>query len=205
MDARRLSPGLAGLLAAAAVAAASCASAPAAPGTPSPSPFPRATNALATRAVMPIRRAAAPGMDDVVAGDSIVRAALELLGVPYQYGGDDPSTGLDCSGLVRYVFDRYRYELPRTVEDQYLLGERVRRSDLQAGDLVFFTTTGPGATHVGIALGPSSPGEFVHAPATGGVVRIERYDGPYWRDRFVGVRRLLAAADAGLTRPAGPG
>lgn len=206
MHPRRTSPGFAALLAAAAVAAASCASAPAAPGTPSPSPFPGATSAPAARGVMPIRRAGAPATDDVVGGDAIVRAAVELLGVPYRYGGDDPSTGLDCSGLVRYVFDRYWFDLPRTVEDQYLIGERVRRSDLQAGDLIFFTTTGPGATHVGIALGPSSPGEFVHAPAAGGVVRIERYDGPYWRDRIVGVRRLLPAAGGGFSRrPSGPG
>jgi hypothetical protein len=65
------------------------------------------------------------------------------------------------------------------------------KKDLGAGDLIFFSTIARGASHVGIALGPDQPGLFVHAPGTGGAVRVERYDSSYWHDRIVGVRRLL--------------
>ena len=67
---------------------------------------------------------------------------------------------------------------------------RSRPTTMRAGDLLFFSTTAPGPTHVGIALGPLAPGEFVHAPGTGGAVRIERFDTAYWRARFVGAKRL---------------
>ena len=115
--------------------------------------------------------------------------ALGFQGVPYRLGGEDPSGGFDCSGLVRYVFEQYRVDLPRTVADQYQFGRRVQLDDVQAGDLLFFSTIGPGATHVGIALGSVGPGEFVHAPGDGGAVRVEHFDSPYWRSRLVGVRR----------------
>ncbi len=92
---------------------------------------------------------------------------------------------------MRYVFEHYQVDLPRTVAEQYQSGRRVPIDDVQAGDLLFFTTIGPGATHVGIALGPSGPGEFVHAPGDGGAVRVEHFDSPYWRSRLVGVRRLF--------------
>src|SRR6478735_4749433 len=95
----------------------------------------------------------------------------------------------DCSGLVRYVFEHYQVDRPRTVAEQYQSGRRVQIDDVQAGDLLFFSTIGPGATHVGIALGPSGPGEFIHAPGDGGAVRVEHFDSPYWRSRLVGVRR----------------
>jgi cell wall-associated NlpC family hydrolase len=77
--------------------------------------------------------------------------------------------------------------LPREVRDQYLIGEPVRRDNLAAGDLLFFTTTAPGASHVAIALGRE---EFVHAPSSTGVVRVERLDSRYWALRYLGARRL---------------
>lgn len=132
--------------------------------------------------------------DTVVSGHAVADAALALLGVDYRFGGEDPARGLDCSGLVRFVFDRYQVAVPRTVDEQFGAGENVPRSGwsrVEAGDLIFFTTTAPGATHVGIALGPDRPGEFVHAPGTGGVVRVDRFDAGYWQPRIVGVRRLL--------------
>jgi cell wall-associated NlpC family hydrolase len=123
--------------------------------------------------------------------DAIVQMALSFQGVAYRLGGEDPAGGFDCSGLVRYVFEQHRVDVPRTVAEQYQLGRRVQIQDAQAGDLVFFSTIGPGATHVGIALGSAGPGEFVHAPGDGGAVRVERFDSPYWRSRIVGVRRLF--------------
>jgi cell wall-associated NlpC family hydrolase len=150
-----------------------------------PMAFPGAPNASA----------ALPSFSEsLVDGHAVADAALQLLGVDYQFGGEDPARGLDCSGLVRYVFDRYQMVVPRTVEEQFGAGERLPRSAwsrAEAGDLIFFTTTAPGATHVGIALGPDRPGEFVHAPGTGGVVRVDRFDAGYWQPRIVGVRRLL--------------
>jgi cell wall-associated NlpC family hydrolase len=118
--------------------------------------------------------------------------------VPYRLGGDTPERGLDCSGLVAFVFAAHGLQLPRTVAEQYIAGRRVRSSDVRPGDLVFFSTTGPGATHVGIAT--SVPGEFVHAPGTGGVVRIDRMDAEYWRARIIGARRVIGASGAGAPK-----
>ncbi len=123
--------------------------------------------------------------------DALVQAALGYQGVRYRLGGEDPGSGFDCSGLVRYVFERFNVDVPRTVAEQFQQGRRISMANVQAGDLVFFTTTGPGATHVGIALGTAGPGEFVHAPADGGAVRVEHFDVPYWRSRIVGVKRMF--------------
>jgi len=115
--------------------------------------------------------------------------ALRYVGVPYRPGGESPDTGFDCSGFVRYVIGlATRLEMPRTVEDQFQVGMRIAGTEIRAGDLVFFSTVAPGASHVGIAI---DSGEFVHAPATNGSVRIENLDAIYWRDRFVGARRLF--------------
>jgi cell wall-associated NlpC family hydrolase len=116
----------------------------------------------------------------------IVETALSLTGVPYRNGGTDLS-GFDCSGLVAYVFSRNRFSVPRTVAEQYALGRRVGRTGLEAGDLVFFSTEGPAVSHVGIVVAPD---EFLHAPASNGVVRVERLSSPYWSSRFAGARRL---------------
>jgi cell wall-associated NlpC family hydrolase len=121
-----------------------------------------------------------------------VRTALDLQGTRYRLGGDEPSHGFDCSGLVRYVYAQQGLDVPRTVVEQFQSGTPVSASALQAGDLVFFSTTAPGATHVGIVIGPSAPGAFVHAPADGGAVRVERLDASYWRNRIVGARRFIA-------------
>lgn len=142
---------------------------------------------------MPIDPTSAPApLSPVLSpADSVVQMALGFQGVPYRLGGEVPASGFDCSGLVRYVFEQYHVDVPRTVAEQYQQGRHVAVADVQAGDLLFFTTIGPGATHVGIALGAAGPGEFVHAPGDGGVVRIEHFDSSYWRSRLVGVRRLF--------------
>src|SRR5690606_33515964 len=101
-------------------------------------------------------------------------------------GGSDPS-GFDCSGFVQWVFARHGTALPREVRDQYRVGRGIGRDQVEPGDLVFFETVSRGASHVGIALGN---GEFVHAPSSRGVVRVERYDGSYWSQRWVGARRV---------------
>src|SRR5262245_52714211 len=119
---------------------------------------------------------------------SVTGTALSLRGTPYRNGGHDPS-GFDCSGFVNYVFGKYGIAVPRTVSDQYRSGREVDpQQGLQPGDLVFFTTVTPGASHVGILIGGD---EFVHAPSSTGEVRVERLSGPYWSTRFVGARRVL--------------
>ena len=119
-------------------------------------------------------------------GYEISGTALSLRGIPYRNGGDD-TTGFDCSGLVRYVFGQHGIALPRTVAEQYRAGVDVSAADLREGDLVFFTTTAPGASHVGIVVGGDS---FVHAPTSTGVVRVEHLGASYWSTRFVGARRV---------------
>ncbi len=119
---------------------------------------------------------------------AVVRTAMEYRGVRYVFGGADPVTGFDCSGLVQYVFQQHAVTLPRLVGDQFRLGHPVKLGDLREGDLVFFSTTGPGPTHVGIALDRD---QFIHAPNSNGVVRIEHVDTTYWHTRFVGARRMF--------------
>jgi cell wall-associated NlpC family hydrolase len=119
--------------------------------------------------------------------DAIVATALALRGTPYKDGGGDPG-GFDCSGFVDYVFGRHAILLPRTVAGLAREGRTVRRQDVRPGDLVFFSTVAPGASHVGIAI---SRDQFVHAPSSRGEVRVERLDVRYWASRLVEVRRVL--------------
>lgn len=125
-------------------------------------------------------------------GRAIAQFALGFRGVPYRLGGADPG-GFDCSGLVQYVFAQYGVAVPRVVEQQYEVGDKIRPSEIQPGDLIFFNTKtrGRGASHVGIALGQDS---FVHAPNSSGVVRIEALGQGYWGSRYVGARRITASS-----------
>ena len=118
---------------------------------------------------------------------TVVATALGFRGVPYLHGGTDPS-GFDCSGFLQYVFGRHGTQLPREARDQYRVGQRVDVNEVRAGDLLFFQTVSPGASHVGLAIGDR---QFVHAPSSRGVVRVERYDSSYWASRFVGARRVV--------------
>lgn len=112
--------------------------------------------------------------------------ALSLRGRPYRNGGGDPD-GFDCSGFTQYVFARHGLSLPRAVREQFEVGKPVDPNDVAAGDLLFFSTTSPGATHVGIAIGGD---QFVHAPSSTGVVRVEHMSAAYWARRFLAARRI---------------
>jgi cell wall-associated NlpC family hydrolase len=116
----------------------------------------------------------------------VAEYALGFRGVPYRLGGDDP-TGFDCSGLVRFVFAEYGVLVPRVVEEQYQIGEKVKAKDIKPGDLLFFSTKGAGATHVAIAVGED---RFVHAPNSRGVVRVEALTSDYWGSHYIGARRI---------------
>jgi cell wall-associated NlpC family hydrolase len=122
--------------------------------------------------------------------EGIISTALHLVGTRYLNGGADPD-GFDCSGFVQYVFARQGVNVPRTVEEQARSGTRV--DDLRPGDLVFFHTSGRGATHVGIAIDGT---RFVHAPSSRGEVRVEPLAFPYWADRFIEARRMAVAPPA---------
>ncbi len=127
-----------------------------------------------------------PGATLVVDGYAVAGTALSLRGAPYRNGGSDPS-GFDCSGFVWYVFAQHGVAVPRTVSQQFHSGRDVTVNDLQAGDLVFFSTEAPGASHVGLAIGGD---EFVHAPSSRGDVRVERISARYWSSRYVGAKRM---------------
>ena len=118
------------------------------------------------------------------ASSDIVKNALSLQGVPYVYGGTSRS-GFDCSGYVQYVFEGSGISLPRISSAQASVGSSVSRDQIQAGDLVFFTTYAPGASHVGIAIGG---GSFVHASSSG--VRTSSLSESYYADRYFGARRV---------------
>ena len=123
-------------------------------------------------------------------GRAIAQFALGFRGVPYRLGGADPG-GFDCSGLVQYVFAQYGVAVPRVVEQQWEVGDEVKPSGIEPGDLIFFNTKtrGRGASHVGIAIGQDT---FVHAPNSSGVVRIEALGSGYWGSRYIGARRVNA-------------
>ena len=114
--------------------------------------------------------------------------AMSMLGIRYKYGGNTPENGLDCSGLVRYVFKQaWGADLPRTSHEISQVGQRVDKQDLRPGDLVFYNTLRRGFSHVGIYLGED---KFIHSPSAGGEVRIESMDLGYWKKRFNGARRM---------------
>jgi len=151
-----------------------------------PSPFPGSR----PKSPRPAHVVNLPAESRAGAADAVVRSALSLRGTPYRFGGSTPESGFDCSGLVAHVLARQSITVPRSVAEQFGTGTPVTWDQLQPGDLVFFSTLGPGATHVGIVT-DATRAEFVHAPADGASVRTDRFDMPYWRSRFVGARRLI--------------
>ena len=119
---------------------------------------------------------------------AIIETALALRGTPYRNGGSEPARGFDCSGLVQWVFAQHGTALPRETREQYAAGASIDEDDVRPGDLVFFETVSAGPSHVGIALGD---GNFVHAPSSRGVVRVESYRrSTYWAERWLGARRI---------------
>jgi cell wall-associated NlpC family hydrolase len=127
--------------------------------------------------------------NDPGAANAVLMRAIGLVGTPYRYGGNTPDTGFDCSGLVNYVFrDMLDLRLPRTSRELATMqGPKIATNRLAPADLVFFGSDGE-VSHVGIYVGE---GRFVHAPRTGGAVRLDRLDGAYWRDHYTGAKRVL--------------
>ena len=118
----------------------------------------------------------------------LVVNAMTFLGVPYKRGGTDASTGFDCSGFVRAIFEQTAgLVLPRKAVEQAAAAQKIDRADLQPGDLVFFNTMRRAFSHVGIYVGE---GKFIHAPKPGAEVRVESLSVAYWARRFDGARRV---------------
>lgn len=122
-------------------------------------------------------------------GGPIARA-LQLIGTPYKFGGSHPDEGLDCSGLVRYVYRQSAaVELPHNAKDISDSGLPVDRSELRPGDLVFFNTLKRPFSHVGIYQGD---GKFIHASSRRDKrVTVSDMANGYWKERFDGARRIL--------------
>ncbi len=117
---------------------------------------------------------------------SVLRAAYSVMGTPYVFGGTTPY-GFDCSGFTQYSFARAGISLPRMADEQYYSGRRISINQLRPGDLVFFTTYEPGASHCGIYIGN---GNFIHAGTSTGVTVASAFTG-YWGARYYGACRVL--------------
>ena len=130
----------------------------------------------------------------IVASDPASNAALQALaylGAPYHEGGVSPKTGFDCSGLVTYAYHQgVGLTLPHNTLSLSRIGEPVERGLLKPGDLVFYNTQHREYSHVGIYLGE---GRFIHAPSSGGEVRVDNLRASYWTRRYSGARRIVAS------------
>jgi cell wall-associated NlpC family hydrolase len=118
----------------------------------------------------------------------LVSAAIGFLGIPYLRGGNSAETGFDCSGFVRAIYkETIGLVLPRSADQQANATQKIDKSELKPGDLVFFNTMKRTFSHVGIYLGE---GQFIHSPRSGASIRIEDMRIPYWNVRFDGARRV---------------
>lgn len=151
--------------------------APKATPKPTPKPAPKATPAPTPKA------SAAPSGT----ASKVIATAKSYLGVPYVWGGTSPS-GFDCSGFIQYVFQKNGITLPRVTSDQYKVGTSVSKSNLIPGDLVFFETYKPGASHVGIYLGNN---QFIHASSGQEKVMISNLTSTYYTQHYIGARRVI--------------
>ena len=122
--------------------------------------------------------------------NEVIFRAISLVGTPYRYGGTQPETGFDCSGLIGFVFSEAAgLKLPRTTRELIDIDAKViDRDNLQPGDLVYFNSRGGRVSHIGIYVGED---RFVHSPSTGSVVRIDKLNTPYWTKFYVGAKRVL--------------
>ncbi len=127
----------------------------------------------------------------------LVLSAMNFLGVRYTRGGNNVSTGFDCSGFTRHIFEMsVGMVLPRRADEQAKMNSllNIKKDELKPGDLVFFNTMRATFSHVGIYVGE---GKFIHAPRTGAAVRVEDMREAYWAKRFTGARRADLSSNAG--------
>jgi len=145
------------------------------------------------QSVSPLYTPPPVGAFSPVAEDVLFRA-LGLVGTPYRYGGNTPDGGFDCSGLIGYVYrDAAGIVLPRSTRELSVMRTAsVSREALAPGDLVFFATAGGGkVSHAGIYVGE---GRFVHAPSSGGTVRLDYLSARYWQQSYLAAKRVIDSA-----------
>lgn len=135
----------------------------------------------------------------IPAADDVLFRALGLVGTPYRYGGNTPDGGFDCSGLIGFVYrDAVGIQLPRSTREMISLpAPQVARDALRSGDLVFFATGGGRqVSHAGIYVGE---GRFVHAPSSGGTVRLDSLSSAYWQNSYLQAKRVLVNTELART------
>lgn len=121
-------------------------------------------------------------------GNALIATAKTYMGVPYVFGGESPTTGLDCSSFTQLVMKKNGITLPRTAAEQYAQGTPVDKDDLQVGDLVFFTTYKPGASHVGFYMGNH---QFIHESSAAKQVTTSSLEESYYTEHYIGARRYI--------------
>lgn len=123
-------------------------------------------------------------------GREILMYTLSLLDIDYKFGGSNPDAGLDCSGMVAYIYrNAAGVSLPHNAAQIAALARPINNHAMQVGDLVFFNTMNRSFSHMGIYIGD---GRFVHAPRSNSVIRVDRLDNRYFASRFEGARTLFS-------------
>lgn len=132
-----------------------------------------------------------PPLQASKAGPDILMYAMSLLGVDYKFGGSNPEAGLDCSGMVSYIYrNAVGVKLPHNAAQIAGLARPIDSNKLKIGDLVFFNTLNRPFSHMGIYIGE---GKFVHAPRSNSVIRVDRLNNRYFASRFDGARTLFSS------------
>jgi cell wall-associated NlpC family hydrolase len=144
---------------------------------------------------VPIKAIDDPNGVRTAATEAILQA-ISQLGTAYQWGGTSKKQGFDCSGLTSFVYKKADIELPRTARDQYAFTERIARSQLKPGDLLFFKIRSRKIDHVGIYIGDN---RFIHAPRKGEHVTFAQLNNVYWRKHFAGAGRVPGARRLNMT------
>lgn len=119
---------------------------------------------------------------------AVIKTARTQIGKPYRWGGESPSAGYDCSGLIWWVYRQHGISVPRVSWQQYSAGTFVDKNDIRPGDLIFFRITTGKSLHVGIV---TERGTFIHSPRSGSRVMESSLDNDFWREHYVGTRRVL--------------
>ncbi|MBQ7584764.1 MAG: C40 family peptidase [Desulfovibrionaceae bacterium] len=119
----------------------------------------------------------------------VVKTAYCQVGKQYRSGGASPSKGFDCSGLVYFIYQKNGYKIPRITTEQAKFGKRIPKDSLREGDiLVFRMNNSPRGLHTAIYTGDRC---FIHSPSSGKKVKRDSVEKPYWKDRLIGVRRVI--------------
>ena len=129
------------------------------------------------------------GVGDSTKGSALITTAKTYLGVPYVFGASASTTAeFDCSSFTQRVMKENGITIPRTAAEQYEVGTVIDKANLQVGDLVFFTTYKPGASHVGFYMGNR---QFIHASSVAKQVTISSLDDTYYTEHYIGARRYI--------------